>query len=384
MGSSQSTTINIYYKNGFIYKETITGTNVSSTACRLTEVNNLTFTEEEWNEIKKKGELEIDFCLVDNNLNSIEECIGLFGKTNNPNEFVKELNQFRVVKSNTKCNSLYFRPGSVIDDRDLEFMQREITNEIIPGRKCKIIFQDYNYNDNDLKRCCYYDDKTSCNANLINNYTTNHCDTIMIQECDKYPDNKNCFTWLEQTYKRGNNLALEFYSKKCQENHTELYCDYLCKVARDNKDYRSQFCDVALKTWCKNHQYNSNCNCLYTPQDLIPELEEYLGPKVCWLNTCASQSKSKWLTTEQLETRQKCSLTSCIIDIKNLNLNNDAKVSLINNCVAGTKISSTELYALNNFDNDILEKNNFKGSLFSIESLLICFSFTVLLFYILK
>lgn len=383
MGSGQSTTINIYYSNGRIYRESTTGSSTSVNSVPLTEVSRLSFSESEWEEIKKKKELEIDYCLLDNNLNGIEECIGLFKKTNNIREYVEELNQFRVVKSNTSCNSLYFRPGSVIQDKDLNAMREKITNEIVPGKKCKIIFQDYNYNDNDMKRCCYYKDEKKCNANLINNYTTNHCNAVMLKECDKTPDNVNCITWLEQTFKRKNNLALELYNKKCKKDHTNLYCDYLCKVARSNKDYRSEYCDTSLKTWCKNNPNYSKCNCLLTPPDIIPQLEEYVGPKVCWLTACASEPNSKWLTTEQIDTRQQCSLTSCLIDIKNLKLNNNASVSLVNDCVSGSKITSTELYALNNTEDEIV-KNNYSGVLFSPELFIIFFSFIILFTFLLK
>lgn len=306
----------------------------------INEVIKLGYTDNEWEKIKEKGYQDIEYCILDNETNGIGECIGLFSDTNTTKTPV--LDQFRVVKGPETCKSYFYRPGSVITDKNLDKFAQEL-NEPINGKKCRIVFQDYNYNDENLERCCFSDNKMKCNKHLINDYTTPHCNVIMSNKCKEDPENPKCLLWLENTYtdKRMENSALELYSELCSKNHNNTYCDYLCRVARQNNDYRGSFCDKALKNWCKENNHDTRCHCVFTPTENIPDLEQYLGPKECWLSNCTGQPNNKWLLTEQIETRSKCQITSCIINIEQLTLQNNAKAQLINDCVSGTSVNSS-------------------------------------------
>jgi hypothetical protein len=325
-----NTVVNIVYENSTIIRTVNDGYNSSKIKIPATEVDKVNFSKAEWDNIENNPK-EIDYCLIEN-YNSINECAGLFRKNDNDN-YIEELDRFRL-EYGSKCYSLKFRPGICIDPKHKHLLD-EAYIEAIEGKKCKIVYQDYNYNNDDLKRCCYTDNKLKCNANLINNYTTNHCNGVMVENCEKDMGNPRCIKWLEQSYTRLNNEALELYQDWCSNNFDSELCTYFCKVARNNNDYRSEYCDTALKNWCKKNSYNENCMCLYTPNSIIPEVEEYLGPKECWLSQCSSQNNSKWLTTDQLNTRKKCSVTNCVININQLTLNENASAEFINDCISG-------------------------------------------------
>ncbi|QKE44581.1 putative myristylated protein entry-fusion complex component [Yalta virus] len=297
------------------------------------------FSDLEWQEIKEQGYKDIEFCILDNGSNGISECMGLFDYPNN--ERASELDQYSVTKGQTPCRGYYYRPGLVYDEKnDFNVIERELGRPE-QGKLCRIVFQDYNYNDADMDRCCFSDNKNKCNANLINEYTTTHCNATMEKMCVGNETNPKCIKWLENTNKRNEDIALSFYQDFCSKNFDSMACGYLCKVARENEDYQSGFCDTALQNYCQQNQFDSKCFCVMTPTTIVPDLETYLGPKECWLSACASQRDSKWLTTTQIDTREKCNLTSCIISIDDLTLKNKSKAELINDCVSGTSVNSS-------------------------------------------
>lgn len=329
------TKIHIYYdKNSKnIIKKISDGYNTSIYKAPATEIDKVNFTEEEWEKIKNNSK-EIDFCLI-GDYNTINECAGLF--TQYSNDYAFKLDQFRIVEG-SECYSLSFRPGICIEPKNKKYFD-DAYIETIKGNKCKIVYQDFNYNVADINRCCFSDDQSNCNANLINNYTTNHCNGSMVENCKNDMGNPKCIKWLEQTYERFNNEALELYNKWCSDNFDSSNCDYFCKIARNNNDYRSEFCDSALKQWCKTHPSNSKCLCSNTPNSVIPDVETYLGPKECWLSQCSSEQNSKWLTTDQLNIRKKCAVTNCVINIDKLTLNDNASAEFINDCISGGESS---------------------------------------------
>lgn len=331
MGSTE-TKIEIKYdaSSSNIVKTVSDGYNQNITRIPAEEINRVQLSEEDWDQIKKDGSKEFNFCLV-NNYNSINECVGLF--TDTATEYAFVLDQFRI-EYGSDCYSLNFRPGICVEPKN-KYKLDQAQIEAVPGKKCKIIYQDYNYNVSDILRCCFEPDKRSCNANLKNNYTTNHCNGAMLQKCKDNMDHPNCILWLEKSFERFDNEALEMYQNWCSNNFDSEICDYFCKISRSNNDYKSAFCDTALQNWCKKHPDNDKCLCVFTPNNIIPEVEKYLGPKECWLAQCSSEPNSKWLTTDQLNIRKKCSVTNCVININKLTLNDNATADFINDCTSG-------------------------------------------------
>lgn len=353
MGSSTSINIHIKVENGYLVKEQkVNGALDYRRSYKITEIGKVYFNDRDWNEIKQAGYRDIQFCILDNGLNGVSECMGLF--SNNPSELNHDLDQFAITKSSTVCRSFLYRPGLVYDpDNDFSAIQKEIGKPEL-GKLCRITYQDYNYNDEDQERCCFSNNTNKCNKNLINDYTTTHCNIVMKKKCVGNELDPKCILWLENNYKRLENSALEFYADYCSKNHSSLACNYLCRVARENEDYRSSYCDIALTNYCNKNKFESNCACVITPSNIIPDVETYLGPKECWLSACSSQPESKWLTTTQLDTRQKCNLTSCVISIDQLILKNNAKAELINDCISGSSVNSS--YYLKKHEKNNIER----------------------------
>lgn len=300
----------------------------------ITETSTVLKSDEEWEKIIEKGYEDIPYC-INPKLNGIEECMGLFPDPN-------KLERFSVTPGTTRCKTYFYRPGLVFNNPNDARLTTEL-GDVFDGTLCKIVYTDYNYDDMDLTRCCFSENTSACNKNLVNGYKTSHCNAIMQDKCVGNESDPKCILWLEENVNRSEDVALTFYSDYCKKNHDKEVCDYMCKVARSHLDYRSEYCDISLKEWCTNNPDNEKCHCVIVPSDKIPETEEYLGPKECWLSSCSSQSNSKWLYTSQLETRQKCNLTACVISIKDLVLNDNSSVELINSCVSGTTISSSRI-----------------------------------------
>lgn len=339
MGNSSSVYENVTVENDSLIKRRyVNGELVSTISVGVIEKTKVFFSDIEWKDIKEVGYKDIDFCLLDNNTNGVSECMGLFDYSDNDRGAV--LDQYAVTKGPTSCKGYFYRPGMVyFNNSDFEY----IKNEFGPpenGKLCRIVYQDYNYNDKDMDRCCFSNNKEKCNANLINGYTTSHCNAVMKKRCKGDESNPKCILWLENNLKREDDMSLEFYQEYCSENFDKQVCNYFCKVSRYNQDFKSSYCDAALTSYCKKNQFNSNCFCVITPTMFVPELETYLGPKECWLSPCSSQKDSKWLLTTQIDTRQKCNLTTCIITIDELTLKNKSKAELINDCVSGTTVNS--------------------------------------------
>lgn len=383
------------------------------------EIYNIILDDEKIKLLEEKKELDIPYCIFHNDVNNIDQCAGLFipetitrsykdsgdkilpqittllksEEYRNEKEYVSELDEYRVVKGPTPCKGLLYRPGGYFNENDFKYAVALFgKNNIIDGNFCRIIYQDYNYDDEDLYRCCFgrhieidniskekeEDRHKRCNKFLINDYKTNHCNIIMNTQCNQTPDHPRCMKWLEGSNSQNrNNQALALYSKLCQKDHTKLYCDYLCSISRVERGAEASFCDHALTTWCTNNPHIS-CTCIYPSEEQIPDIEEYLGPKECWLSNCASQADEKWLTTDQLDTRRKCNLTSCIITIDSLTLDETAKIRLINDCVSGASVSSAQYHNLNNNDKYI-KKYYTPGILFSPESGIMLGSLIILL-----
>lgn len=364
-GTSSKKHTRVYYQNNQIIKATYTGDNDKNPEIETFDASEITkhpFTFASWSHIKDDPEgRSIEFCILDNKTNGIEECMSLFTKA--------ELEQYSIIKGSEYCDGFFYRPGLIVAPHDVERLRTSV-NGVVPGKKCTILYQDYNYNDEDLQRCCFSGTTLKCNDHLTNNYVTSHCNVIMKETCQSkeniYSD--KCMTWLMNNHYRKEDVALDTYSNFCAKNFDHPVCNYLCNKARENKDYKSEFCDRALKEWCTNNSFDSRCFCVITPSSIIPEIETYLGPKECWLSNCSSQSESKWLLTDQIDTRKKCNLTSCIINIDQMTLKKNAKAELINDCVSGNKISASEANHIEDENNSTESIIRTPGILFSIEN----------------
>lgn len=374
----------------------IKDTNGRQESVGITEIENVNFNENIWDNINKGTPKEIDFCLLENELNGIEECAGLFIPKYKNTEYVNppylsEFDKYRITKGESTCYSYLFRPGLVFDPKDIEKARELFGNEnVISGKKCKIEFQDYNYNDTEYVSCCTIlnspdslpNEVKNCNINLVNGYKTNHCNIAMIEYCSLHPNNDNCLLWLENSNKRNDITAFQVYSEYCKKNHNDESCEYFCKISRENNSSNSSYCDLSLKEWCSKNPNDSNCFCVLTPSDKIPNLEKYLGPKECWLANCSSQGNMKWLTTEQINTRSNCQITSCIIDVNSLIMNEESELKMINNCVSGVSVSAA---TYNNLDvNKVNKIFNHLAFPFSMDKLLISSSILILLMILKK
>lgn len=378
MGGTTSSYIN--FKDGQLCKEVIRGGNtVSKTCVPASEVSYIDYTDEEWKSLESVGYVDVNYCIDSDDLNGIGECMGIFSGSD-PNG---PISKFSFQKGTTPCKTYFYRPGLVFTKQssDPDFLTAKDTfGGIRNGTLCRLKYRDYNYNDTDLENCCLgLKDSSLCNKNTVNNFTTAHCNVILLKHCVKENiNNDRCMLWLEKGDTRGDDVALKHYSSVCANSHYSKACDYFCKVSRQYEDYRSEYCDVALKKYCENNPNDNNCGCVFTPESKISKVEEFLGPKECWLSECASQANSKWLTTSQRDTRQKCNITSCIISIKELVLSGNGSVDLVNSCLAGTTTNSSSL--ITNKKKSLMEViEDTPGVLFSVQAGILCISLFLLL-----
>lgn len=334
MGGSSTKTIITYNETEQQININIDG-NIQTVAAK--EINKIDRFSNIYHELERNKEIELDFCIIPG-YNGVNECVGLFDKDSN--KFSELLDKYSVGATGSSCLSLNFRPGICINGNVVSQLEPYIIN----GNKCKVIYRDYLYDDVDLKRCCTTDDTKKCNENLINNYKTSHCNIIMEEFCKNSPEEKKCIEWLEKSNVRTDENALLLYSNYCKKNFESNLCTYMCNISRDVINQNSKYCDDALISWCNDNKSNIKCKCLLATSKDIPSIEEYIGPKECWLKECASERDLKWLTTEQLNKRKNCNITSCIISLDKLTMNDESSGEFINDCVQGTKITSTQLY----------------------------------------
>lgn len=143
------TKINIKYdpEEKKIIRTANDGYNTSVVKLPAVEIDKVKLTNQDWENIKNEKSREFDFCIIEN-FNSINECIGLF--TNSPNSYAFDLDQYRI-EYGSECYSLKFRPGIVIDSKDINSYS-QVYIDTIKGNKCKIVYQDFNYNTKDIER----------------------------------------------------------------------------------------------------------------------------------------------------------------------------------------------------------------------------------------
>ncbi|CCU55420.1 myristylated protein, essential for entry/fusion (Cop-A16L) [Adoxophyes honmai entomopoxvirus 'L'] len=271
-----------------------------------------------------KKEYEVDYC-IGTPYNSLAECALLFNNDLTSN-YTRELDNYVITNEGSPCTSLTFRPGSI-----LLGTSEWLDGRTFLGNKCKIIYRGYPIYENDLNDCCTGKRTIGCHETLINNFTTSHCNVTMQSYCIENPEDVYCYRWLENQSKYYD-VALKLYSDLCSEDHTKLYCDYMCGYARDNGF--SGYCDKSLINWCAENKNNPACFCYNPPSNIIPDVESVLGPKECWLSPCTvSYDGQKWLTTDQLNIKKNCTIQSCIITIASLLARGNNKIDLINNCI---------------------------------------------------
>ncbi|AKS26337.1 putative myristylated membrane protein 1 [Diachasmimorpha longicaudata entomopoxvirus] len=321
----------------------------------ITEADSIEKTQPDFFKDFTSGRKTVEFCLTDPE--SFQRCAGLFYKG--------RFEQYSIRKSTKPCVTPWFRAGAVVHG--------DLPAHIgIKGKKCDIVFTDYDITPKMLTECCYEDSTNKCNQFLANDFQTSHCDLTMLKNCEKDPTHPRCIKWLESAENRDNHMALEFYSNWCKENHSDSACTYLCKVARKHPK-TARYCDEALVNWCQKNPNSRNCRCIIVPKT-VENIKTFVGPKECWLSECVS-APTKWLTTEQLYTKKGCNLTACLISIEQLALGDEANVKLINDCVSGLS-TQTSAFEFRKQQNSIPIMT--PGIFFSPELALVALSGTLL------
>lgn len=302
--------------------------------------------------LDSKGEMEIDYCLAADG--DVRECSVFF----NPND-MKDI----AIQTGSVCKGLNFRPGSIIVEESGWFNRYAYI-----GNKCKLKKIGLPIYDDDMKRCCLQTNTSECNTNLLNNFTTDHCNQFMSEYCATDPENEKCLIWLDNVTKRDNDIALRTYADICKKNFDSFSCTVFCSSAR--KSNYSNYCDIALDTWCNNNSVRTECDC-YLRTEKINDFSEFLGPKECWLSSCSNKLvDSKWLSSDQLITKINCKVLSCIITIDKLSLKGQAKANLINTCISGSTAPNNQTFSkLLNIKE--IEPDQMSGSGFSFYFLFI-------------
>ncbi|BAO49426.1 putative myristylated membrane protein [Alphaentomopoxvirus acuprea] len=321
-----------------------------------------------------KDEFEIEYCIA-SPFNGLGECSKLFNSDPSSN-YTYELDNYVITNEGTPCTSLTFRPGSILYETS-----NWINDRTFQGNRCKILYRGPPIYKNDLFECCTGKRTTNCHETLINNFETSHCNVTMQNFCTENPNDIYCYRWLDTQSKAGYDIALKLYSDICSRDHQPEYCTYMCMYARDY-GYPG-YCDKALSNWCNNNKNNNLCYCYNPPAEIIPDVEEVLGPKECWIDSCTSSyTNQKWLTTDQMEIKRNCGIRSCIITVGSLMARGSNIIELINNCVAGA-ISSSQSYQ-NYIGNSSIKIDQTWGSFFDpvIFLIIMCFIFLCVIYLI--
>ncbi|QHR82648.1 MV entry-fusion complex protein [Brazilian porcupinepox virus 1] len=240
-----------------------------------------------------------------------------------------ELSKKYVLTNSESCRSFTFRPGSIISYTggiNEDYLDNKIPDAakkfIAKGIRCNFIKKDYVVDDISIFTCCTRPDK-NCPNILNNGFKTPHCDVIMSSYCKTNPWDGQCLNWLRE--KRS--IALYTYSDICSDNMDKSYCSEFIRVTRPDNFI---FGDTALLNFCKKHKANRNCWCIFPPRESVEK--KYLGPRVCWMHECTSDSRDrKWLLYDQDVQRTRCKYTGCSININSLVVKN-SNVDLTSDC----------------------------------------------------
>ncbi|ALA62505.1 putative myristylated membrane protein [Turkeypox virus] len=273
-----------------------------------------------------------------------------------------------VITAGEPCRSLTFRPGSILDIAKIPYGTESYVSN---GIRCRFINNDFLYTDNDIKRCCNKESSRDCPEIFKNNYTTDHCDTVMSSICLEAPGSIPCREWLNS--KR--DIAFDTYMRICSNHLDENYCsDFVDYTRPENFGYS----DAAILSYCSKHRNNPKCWCVTTPNsDKLFSLELALGPKVCWLHECTDKSRDrKFLLFDQDVQRTKCKYIGCNINVEKLSLNNSI-VELLANCGGSLEENRT-------LGNDYDDTDTLLPSFFSIVPICVVIICIFIVFYFLK
>lgn len=235
-----------------------------------------------------------------------------------------EMRKRYLMAHGPPCKSFAFRPGSLITDAT--HIPPELRGYVVDGEQCRFVRSDFLYTDRDLRRCCTNPAEPECPEALRNGYTTSDCDGAMRALCVRDPGNALCLQWLNTRRLP----ALVAYADICSRELDQHHCSEFVRVTRPDFFAIS---DAAILRFCAEHRGNRDCWCVAPPTNRVNALETVLGPRVCWVHECTSQSTDrKYLLFEQDEQRKKCKYVGCSISVDTLLLEKST-ATLVADCL---------------------------------------------------
>lgn len=257
------------------------------------------------------------------------------------------------------CYTFKRRPGVIVDSSFDNNVINKYYRQVSGGKKCRLGFTGDPYDDtsqfsngyplvSSILDCCLTQScykvlpdsvhEPSIKADTSNNFTTAHCDSTMQVYCNAEQNwtQDMCITWMGNRLENRSKAGLEIYRDNCSEEMTQDACDYFGTYAHHKFSGRyTEYADDALDYYCNHHPTEPNCQCYLGANynQFAKNLEESLGPTVCWLAECTTNlNGEKWLTRDMIITRKDCQTINCIISIDQLNADEATRIKLYNYC----------------------------------------------------
>lgn len=121
--------------------------------------------------------------------------------------------------------------------------------------------------------------------------------------------------------------------------------NYLSNIPMVSKNYED---DQKILNYCQNNKNSYMCKCIYPDNNINDLLINAFNPYYCWYSPCVSGDA--YLTSIIDDNRKYCNNINCIIESKDIYLDNNGKIIINNTCKSAISTGiavSQELPSLN-------------------------------------
>lgn len=99
--------------------------------------------------------------------------------------------------------------------------------------------------------------------------------------------------------------------------------------------------DQKILNYCNNNKSDERCKCII-PEDGIHKLQiNTFNPYYCWYSPC--NNKKCFKTSIILEEQKKCNIVLCHVELGQVSLDDNGKLSVKNNCISSKNFSDTTI-----------------------------------------
>jgi hypothetical protein len=102
---------------------------------------------------------------------------------------------------------------------------------------------------------------------------------------------------------------------------------YLSNIPFISKSYED---DQKILNYCKENKNAKSCKCIYPDNDLNNLLINSFNPYYCWYSPCMADDV--YITSIINDNKKYCNNINCIIESKDIFLDNNGKITINNTC----------------------------------------------------